>query len=112
MNEQKYSDRQWAFIRTYEEQAPEMSNFLFRLRQHEAKEFEPDCGMTADDIQRCEEIHREMFPDDDCRYTPEDAWECINENLSVEEMCIIHHRGLRARAEAAWDEFQASGELP
>lgn len=93
----KYTDAQWEFIRDFELADPTFAEFMARRKEHKAKEFQPDCGMTPTDIRRAEQ---DMG--DGSRLSAYDLWEIISLNHEVEHDELLHTNGLRARSEAAW----------
>ena len=96
-----YTDTQWAFIRDYEEQAPELADFFVRLRAHEATLQLADYGMAAEDIRRIEDESG-----DGQRMSAEDAVQFLNQKFFAEEVSLVHNSGLRARSEAAWRMYR------
>ena len=97
----KYTDAQWAFIRDYEEQSPELADFLVRLRAHEATLQLEDYGMAAEDIRRLEDESGEGQ-----RMSAEDAVHFLNQKFFAEEVSLVHNSGLRIRSEAAWRMYR------
>ncbi len=97
----KYTDAQWAFIRDYEEQAPELADFFVRLRAHEATLQLEDYGMAAEDIRRLEDESG-----DGQRMSAEDAVQFLNQKFFAEEVSLVHNSGLRKRSEAAWRMYR------
>ena len=93
----KYTDQQWKFIRDFELADSTFSEFMTRYEEHRAKQFQPDCGMTRDDIRRLEHDSG-----DSRRLSADDAWEIIDLNHEIEHHELLHTDGLRARSEAAW----------
>lgn len=93
----KYSDAQWEFIRDFELADSAFAEFMTRYKEHRAKQFQPNCAMSHDDIRRMEKDMADGRP-----LSADDAWEIINLNHEVEHHELLHTDGLRARSEAAW----------